>query len=740
MDRRTFNALVGLGGIRGLGNRLGFSATPIPVETPLNKEVSWPSQTLRRLLIDMHVPDWGDLLSEFNAADYVGAIARGGFQALMQDACSTVGLALWRTRVGQMHAGMNGRDYFGEVMAECHRHGLHTIAYYCLIMDNWSYQNHPDWRMQPEEGNDTDLSSRISSVCPNSPYRDYLLACLRELVGNYDFDGIFLDITLWTNVCYCAHCTARFRLEYGAEPPRIVNWNDPTWRDFQKAREKWMLEFATAVTQAIKQTRAVSVYHQFGSIFGPWYNGVALEQRQASDFCSGDIYGDPTQFSMVCKTFYGLTPHRPFEVMTSRATGLGDFETAKPLENLQMESLYPAIHAGATLLIDAIKPLGTLNNHAYEYMGQVNALHGLYEPFLGGEMLADVAIYFDKESMYNPGDNGLHVSQAAPAFGFGGPRKDSFVVPPTESLPHFEAVMGMTQILRKAHIPFGVVTNVTLDQLSNYRAVIIPSALEMTADNAEHFRRFVQQGGVLYSSGPSSLDQFDSLGSSLEDVLGVRYLKSVGSVITYLSPADEALRKLIWPQENVTFPGRMVQGEALAGAEVLATLTLPFVDPHVGTSIGTHFAQLWSNPPAAKPGSEPGVVLNSFGKGKSIWVAAPIESRPEEVFARIIAHLVRRFLPGPYSFEVDAHPSLEATLFHHVEKRRLVMSLLNTQTETPKIPVAATVRVHLPTPGKVTKVLDLPSLKGMPFQVVGPYVQFVVPSVKVLAMAAIEYE
>ena len=740
MDRRTFNKLLSAGGLARFGSGLNLSAGQSSPAATEKRKVKWPTETYRRLLIDMHVPDWDNLLTEFNAADYVGAIARGGFQALMQDACSTVGLALWRTRVGQMHAGMKGRDFFGEVMTECRRHGLHRIAYYCLIMDNWAYQNHPDWRMLPEEGYDPELFSRTSNVCPNSPYRDYVLACLRELVGNYDFEGIFLDITLWPAVCYCDHCTARFRLECRAEPPRIVNWNDPTWRNFHKAREKWMLEFAMAATQAIKDTRAVSVYHQYGSIFGPWHNGVGMEQRQASDFCSGDIYGDPTQFSLVCKTYYGLTPHRPFEVMTSRATSLNDFETAKPLENLQMESLYPAIHAGSTILIDAIKPMGTLNNQAYDYMHQVNALHATYEPFLGGEMLADVAIYLDKESMYNPGDNGLHVSEVAPAFGFGGPRKNSFDPPPPASLPHFEAVMGATRILREAHISFGVVTNVTLDQLSRYRAVIIPSALEMAADNAEYFRHYVQEGGLLYTSGPSSLDQFDSLGSGLQDVLGIRYLKSAGSVTTYLTPNDEALRKLIWPQENVTFPGRMIQGEALAGAEVLATVTLPFVDPHVGIAIGTHFAQLWSNPPAAKPGGDPGLVVNSLGKGKSIWVAAPIESRPDEVYAKIVAHLIRRYLPGPYQFEVDAHPSVEATLFHQADKRRLVVSLLNTQTKTPKIPVGATVRVLLPAKCKPRKVLDLPSQKEIPFEGAGLYVQFIVPPIKVLAMASVEYQ
>ncbi|HVA01759.1 MAG TPA: alpha-amylase family protein [Terriglobia bacterium] len=740
MDRRTFNKLIGTGGVAGLGLGLNLEAHENSAAPAEKRQVEWPGGTYRRLLVDMHVPDWDSMLTEFNAADYVGAIARGGFQALMQDANSAVGLALWRTRVGQMHAAMKGRDFFGEVMEECSRHNLQRLAYYCLILDDWAYEKHPDWRMLPEEGYDPKLYSRTATVCPNSPYRDHALACLRELVGNYDFEGIFLDITMWPVVCYCPHCTARFWREYNEEPPRIVNWNDPAWRSFQKAREKWMLEFARSVTQAIKQTRPIAAYHQFGSAFGSWTLGVSLEQREASDFCSGDFYGGAAQFSLVCKTYYGLTPARPFEFMTSRTKSLQDFETTKPLETLQMESLFPTIHSSATLLIDAIKPMGTLNDRAYDYMGEVNALHGAYEPFLGGEMLADVAIYYDKHSMYNPDDNGLHVSEAAPAFGYGGPRKNSFQIPPGKSLPHMEAVLGATRILREAHIPFGVVTNVTLDQLSRYRAVMLPSVLEMTAEQAEHFRRFVREGGVLYVSGPSSLDQFDRIGSRLEDVLGVRYLRSIGSVTTYLSPKDAGLQKVIWPQENITFDGRMVQGEALARAEVLATVTLPFVEPERGYAIGARFAQLWSNPPAAAPGRNPGLVINSFGKGKSIWVSAPIETGTDAVYARIVSHLIRRFLPGPYHFQADTHPSVEATLFHQAEKQRLLVSLLNTQAQTPMIPVGATVRVHLPAERRPKRVLHLPDPQGIVFEKVGPYVQFRLAPFKLLAMALVEYE
>ena len=64
--------------------------------------------------------------------------------------------------------------------------------------------------------------------------------------------------------------------------------------------------------------------------------------------------------------------------------------------------MIPMIHSSACMLIDAIKPAGTLNHQAYEYLSQINALHDAYEPFLGGEMLADVAIYYDRNSMYDP--------------------------------------------------------------------------------------------------------------------------------------------------------------------------------------------------------------------------------------------------------------------------------------------------------------------------------------------------
>jgi hypothetical protein len=131
--------------------------------------------------------------------------------------------------------------------------------------------------------------------------------------------------------------------------------------------------------------------------------------------------------------------------------------------------------------------------------------------------------------------------------------------------------------------------------------------------------------------------------------------------------------------------------------------------------------------------------LNSFGKGKTVWVAAPLESRPEPAFASIVLHYLRRLLPGPYSFEVDTDPAVEMTLFHQADQRRLLVSLLNMREQIPVSPVSATARVRLPEGRKPARVLRVPDLKEVPFEIAGPYVQFNVASFKVLAMHLVEY-
>ncbi len=180
MNRRTFSNLLTTGLI-GLRTPSIASGPPAQVKSSgiTKRFAKWPNQVYRRLLVDTRVPDWNPVLLRcFNRVDYVDTIAGAGFECLVQYAISCAGLYLWRTKIGTMHRNLKGRDYFGEVMEQCKRRGLHRIAYFHVIWDNHAFDTHPDWRLQPEGGE----GGRYGYTCPNTPYRDYVLLLLLLLL------------------------------------------------------------------------------------------------------------------------------------------------------------------------------------------------------------------------------------------------------------------------------------------------------------------------------------------------------------------------------------------------------------------------------------------------------------------------------------------------------------------------------------------------------------------------------
>ena len=96
-----------------------------------------------------------------------------------------------------------------------------------------------------------------------------------------------------------------------------------------------MLEFAQSITRAIKETSPSPwwiITPRSSTTGGP---ACRWRSRDAIDYASGDFYGGAAQHSLVCKTFRGLTPHRPIEFATSRTRDLRDHATTKPFEEIR---------------------------------------------------------------------------------------------------------------------------------------------------------------------------------------------------------------------------------------------------------------------------------------------------------------------------------------------------------------------------------------------------------------------
>jgi len=678
----------------------------------MNKK--WFQRSYRRNLVDMHIADWDEkFLSRFDPKTYVDLLELAQVSAAMVYANSAVGNCYWPTKVGHMHKGLRGRDILSEIIELCHQREIDVIIYYVLIYNNWAYENNPQWRIIKADGKEATADGRFGVCCPNSGYRDFAVAEIEDFCSNYDFEGIFFDMTFWPHICYCSSCQERYKKEVGKELPQIVDWEDPEWVKFQRKREEWITEFANLATSTAKRIKSeVTVDHQFSTCIGDFRQGVTAEIAKACDYTGGDFYGGLLQESFICKLFYNLTPNKPFEFHTSRCPNLKDHITMRS-EELMEAHVYSALaNNGAFLFIDAIDPIGTLNKDVYEMMGRVFGETRAYEKYLGGELCQDIGIYFSFASKLLT----------------------------LQGLSHLEASINVAKSLLNENIPFGVITKDDLKDLSNYQVIVLPKVLMMDEEEVKALREYVASGGSLYVSGSASL--LDKDGNKhkdfmLADVLGVSYLGETKERLTYIAPTSRASE--LFPNISSEYPltifGPQIKAKPANEDEVLATITLPYTDP----ADHTKFASIHSNPPGI-PTEYPAIVMRSFGKGKVVWVAGDLELMKYDPQRKVFTNLIKSLAQKPFSFESDAPKSVEITLFHQGESKRYIINFLNFQEELPNIPISGiTCRIKLEGK-KATKLVKLPEEEEIPFELKGNYVEFKTPQLETFLMLALNYE
>ncbi len=682
----------------------------------------WYQRSYRRNLVDMHITDWDErFLSQFDPQQYVDTVCLAHPTAAMVYAHSHVGHCYYSTEVGHQHASLHGRDIFGPVVEGLHQRGLDVIAYYSLIYDDYSYRKNPDWRMVLASGEGAAEQSRYGICCPNSPYRDYAARHVAELCTRFHFEGIFLDMTFWPVVCYCPHCQRRFEAEVGGPLPKVINWEDPRWAAFQRRREAWLVEFAHYITDTIRRVAPqVTIQHQASTYLHGWRFGVTDRLAAANDYLGGDFYGDALQGSVVRKLFHNLSPSLPLEFMTSFCVNLQNHTARKPAELLEAKASACLADGAAFLFIDAIDPVGTINPATYRQMGDIFQRTQPYEPFVGGDLVQDVAIYVSTEAKHDPADNGKPVDHASLS---------------TRS-PHVEAALCAARTLIENHIPYGVITRNSLGQLSRHKVIILPNVLMLSQEEVQALRAFVHGGGKLYASKSTSLITPDGTRHAdflLADVFGVSYVGETREAFTYIAPAEGGAELLAgyssrWP---VGIDQTQTMVRAAPGAEVLGYTVLPYTDP----ADRRRFASIHSNPPGITTGY-PAVVHNAYGQGGALYVTASLEG--SEVHREVFSSLLR-YLAGPLTTEADAPKAVEMTTFQQRDRQRYLISLVNFQKDLPNIPVQG-VRVRLRLgERRATRLLLLPEQEDWPYEAIQGGVEFVAPTLETLAMFALEY-
>ncbi len=612
----------------------------------------WYETSFRRLLVDMHIPDWDPaFMRDFDPERFAELMELAGTGVAEIAAGSCLGLCYWPTDIGVRHGVLDGRDLLGETVEACRKRGIGVVLYlnvWCRAV----YDLHPEWRLIPQEGAGF---GRFGICCPNTGYGEFFLALADELNSRYDCLGIWVDMIGWFRfICHCPACRERFRRDTGrGDIPGRVDWNDPAWLAFQECRARWLEEFALRVRECVKaRTPGRSLALQGSSFAAGWFGATSLDFMRTGDYLAGDFTGDRFEQSCICKLFRVLARRRPVEFMAPRCETLDYHTTDRNPEHLTMQAYAAIANQACFTLIDAIDPAGTLNRNFYVQAAGINRIVREYEPYLSASSrpLTEAAVYVN-----------------------GFVRAGAEIAPPAYRGDYnfqLESWMKLVRCFAAGHRQLGFATP---EAIGETPVLLLDDRAVLSEEECARIREYVAGGGRLYASGRTSL--YDPAAGRLEDfrladLFGVHHAGDELPAGHYIDAGEGAPLQLSGPIQRL-------RETVEAGTEILGRLVLAWSDRGAMERFGSAI----SDPPKERT-DFPALVRRKYGRGEVIYCAGTPETetywRNREFAGRLLASL----LP-PATVETDLPGYVEITVFDQPEDRRLVVSLLNLPMELP---------------------------------------------------------
>ena len=636
----------------------------------------WYQKNYFRCLVDMHIPNGEGNLEAFDAEAYADNMQKAGVETAYVYASNCLGLCLYPSKVGYCHEITKKRDIFGETVAALRRRGIGVVGY----LNSWSTAcalDHPDWQVKMSNGYIRAEHTRYGTCCPNSPFRDLFHALVYEMVSTYDIDGLWVDmIGFFAPDCYCDFCREKYKKETGFDIPEKINWQDENFLRYIDFKWDSVATYTEGISEMAKKAKPhISLSYQCAQWHFSLASSLGPRYFAAMDYLSGDFYADRTRTDVVCRLFYKLSNKLPFEYMISRAPDLTYHTALKNKSEILSQAYSALLGGGSFLFIDAIDPKGTLNPALYAEMGEVKKE---LMPFLSRVDVADkiqreVGVYINFDSFSSADSEGQPTIKMM-----------------EYTLPIRNRMNNLNTVLSMVHYDYDFLTEKSINELSSYKLIIVPSLYRMKKSECEALAAYVKNGGRLYVSGESSLLSTDGKHSGsfmLEELLGVSFTEMTDRRPVYVAPKEEMLP--YFECFNAEYPAMSTGKAPLVKvisdkAKVLATVTLPFSD----VSDFKNYSSAISNPPAVKT-DYPALVYHPYGKGACLYSAAVFEDSTNDCDYRLLANLFGLLLDevGGLTVETDESEALELVLRHNPEKKYYTFSLLNYQELRRPIPL-----------------------------------------------------
>ena len=418
----------------------------------------------REIHLDFHtseaVPAVGD---RFDKEQFKAALKAGHVDSITVFSKCHHGWAYHPSKANEMHPKLNF-DLLGAELEACREAGVNAPVYISAGFDEKYARRHPENLVKgsPNAGYDFLTAAHYHLLCYNTPYLDYLMAQVEEVMQRYNPTGVFLDISA-PRICYCQHCIESMR-EKGLDP------HNP--EDVRRHGDMVYAEYCRRTEEVVRKYNSeTKIFHNAGNITRGRRDHANFDTHLELESLPTGGWGYD-HFPM--SAAYSRTLGMDFLGMTGKFhTTWGEFGGFKHPNALRYEAALSISQGAKCSIGDQLHPSGEMNMSTYNLIGKAYAEVEAKEPYVrDAKHIADVAILSAEAFSNNPN------------------RNCPFDV-------------GASRVLLEGKYLFNLVDQ--YEDITKYKLLILPDVIRVDAELAKKLTEYVANGGKLLCTGESGL-------------------------------------------------------------------------------------------------------------------------------------------------------------------------------------------------------------------------------------------
>ena len=439
------------------------------------------------------------------------------------------GYASYPTKVGVPAPGIE-KDALRVWREATKRLGIPLVMHFSGVWDRVAVERHPEWARVPSARERASGEvRREETTCPLSPYTDYMIAQMLELVREYDVDGFWVDGENWaTRPCYCERCTQRFCAETGAQAAPMGE-DEPHWDEWLAFTRKLFVEHVKTYADTVHAAKPTC------TICSNWMYTIRQPDAIAApvDYLSGDFAWIWSLDSALLESRFMANRGLKWDLMAWGFTSDGPMDRweFKSAQALCQEAAVVMSMGGAFMVYDTPNRTGNLIAWHMDELAEVARFCRARQAYSQDTVSHPQALVLHAPEHY-------YKAMGADFFS-GGHGKN--------------AVAGAVHALMDNHISVDIMNPTdAVAHLGEYPLVVVPEQEGLPENVVARLRTYAENGGRLLVSGAAT--------KAFEEILGVKAQKDLPDSVFYVRKG----------QETTAVAGPRIQVEPVSAHVLLA--------------------------------------------------------------------------------------------------------------------------------------------------------------------------